>query len=203
MVSISLVLNDGIIKKAQKGVNEYNEAQINELQQLNAVENEMSKYGDKKTDASDWWKLTEEEKAELEKAGHISQDLGQKTYQIVKGKAVAGESFIPQVMCTENGAIVAIIPNGDSNRQLWYTGEDEKMVEELNVGDFFDFKFETLNWYCKLDASGGFAPFKWLETADNGALKEYYYNWLNDLKLNDEDILCPTYYQRLINNFNK
>jgi len=41
MVSISLVMNSGIIPRANNAVYAYNDAQINEQQQLNAVENWM------------------------------------------------------------------------------------------------------------------------------------------------------------------
>ncbi len=44
MVSISLVLNSGIIDRANNAVNAYNNAQINEQEQLNAVENYMNNY---------------------------------------------------------------------------------------------------------------------------------------------------------------
>lgn len=41
MVSISLFMNSGIIDRSNNAVQAYNEAQINEQQQLNAVENWM------------------------------------------------------------------------------------------------------------------------------------------------------------------
>lgn len=44
MVSISLVMNTGIIDRSNNSVMAWNEAQINEQQQLNAVENYMANY---------------------------------------------------------------------------------------------------------------------------------------------------------------
>ena len=44
MVSISLVMNTGIIDRSNNAVTAYNEAQTNEQQQLNAVENYMTNY---------------------------------------------------------------------------------------------------------------------------------------------------------------
>lgn len=44
MVSISLVMNTGIIERSNNAVTAYNEAQTNEQQQLNAVENYMTNY---------------------------------------------------------------------------------------------------------------------------------------------------------------
>lgn len=41
MVSISLVWKDGIINRANNAVHSYNDAQVNEAQQLNAAENYM------------------------------------------------------------------------------------------------------------------------------------------------------------------
>lgn len=44
MVSISLVMNDGIIGHANNAVTEYNASQVNEQQQLNSVLNWMDNY---------------------------------------------------------------------------------------------------------------------------------------------------------------
>ncbi len=41
MVSIALVMNTGIINHANNAVTKYNDAQVNEQQQLNAMENWM------------------------------------------------------------------------------------------------------------------------------------------------------------------
>lgn len=47
MVSISLVMNSGIINRSNNAVQAYNAAEINEQQQLNAVENYMINYSTK------------------------------------------------------------------------------------------------------------------------------------------------------------
>lgn len=136
--------------------------------------------------------------------------LGEKTYEIVKGTAVTvqGQEIAPMVLCTEKGIMFAVIPYKDENdaRFILFTGEDEKKGEELasmGNGHCGFTVAEKLSWYYMICGSGAFATFEYIETEENGAIAEYAYNWFNDLNLNEEDIYCPSYYQRLINNFNK
>lgn len=68
VVSINLVLNEGIIKRAENAVNAYDVAQTNELQQLNELENQLGSTGVNEQ-KEPWYNLTEEEKTQLVNAG--------------------------------------------------------------------------------------------------------------------------------------
>lgn len=69
MVSIKLVWDGGIIAHAQNAVNSYNDAQTNELQQLNILEEQMKPYGGSNNSQlqDGWWEFKDDkEKTEIQ-----------------------------------------------------------------------------------------------------------------------------------------
>lgn len=134
MVSISLVMNSGIINHANNAVTAYNEAQTNELQQLNAVEDEMGKYTGTLSN-SNLWELSNEEKAELQKFQEENDAEGVIAFSTEKGIEI---SFSQR---NNGGKWLFIETNG--NGAYFYT-LDDLGTEEIKI---ILPSAETHRWY--------------------------------------------------------
>lgn len=200
MVSINLVLNEGIIKRAQNAVNAYNSAQTNELKQLNYIENKVGKY-----DAGNWWEPTTEEKEVLKE--HIEN--GNATIGMVYKTKVNQETGE-----TEIDSGVQIVATMDGNEEafmlmlLKIVNEDLYEYYYMPINDIgVEFaKYDEKYWSDQLKEECPNTDYKigkWYKTASSS---HYYkveeYSGPALISLDDytnKEIYCQSYFDRIVN----
>lgn len=173
MVSISLVMNTGIINHANNAVINYKEAEENEQKQLNVIEDEMEKY----TENAEWWKLTEKEEKEIEDIGN-------------------GEYFVAWngITIQNGGKYVEIIPNQiiailiSPNEHYMFFMTEEQAEGMLGA----ETNYDLYKWY-KLTVDDSF----------NIELVEEYTGTSPIQKSDFIKIYSESYLERVINSFNK
>lgn len=179
MVSIKLVWDGGIIAHAQNAVNSYNEAQTNELQQLNILEEQMKPYGGTNSDnnpSGNWWKLRAGEAEEFEKNGS----------QAANGNMIACDSAM------ENLVGFYDMGNGDPIDGLLIQKKNGDSTEGFVcfLGD------KTINGY-----NGEIERGKWYKIGS----KYNLYEGPSPIQLSDfanGTIACQSYLERIIASFN-
>ena len=75
MVTISIVKNQEIIKKSQNAVNTYNEAYINEINELNIIEKQINQYYEKSVTKNNWWNLKDNEASQLQDSENSGEKI--------------------------------------------------------------------------------------------------------------------------------
>lgn len=78
MVSIRLIINDGIIKRSENAASKYSEAEANEIEQLSQLEQEMAKVSGEKVSV-DFEKIKSDVLANKEKYLAKAAEAGQNT----------------------------------------------------------------------------------------------------------------------------
>ncbi len=183
MVSISLVMNENIIKHANNAVTAYNAAQTNELQQLNWVENQIKDYGGQTTTTTPIVpQLTAEEKEALNNTGHVTTDLGGITAYILSN--LETDSILYRVIVMEGGSFWFADITADNTIVYIFTGEDTETIEMLNTE--YGTRLEKNKWYSAPDSSN-FELF----TEYNGNFP------LTKEILEKTEVYCQSYFERM------
>lgn len=125
MVTISIVKNQEIIKKSQNAVNTYNEAYINEINELNIIEKQINQYYEKSVTKNNWWNLKDNEASQLQD----SENSGE--------KIVALNDNIFVLLNNINGDVPGTICFGNSS-YIYLLSTNENMLKEgQKVGQWY------------------------------------------------------------------
>lgn len=125
MVTISIVKNQEIIKKSQNAVNTYNEAYINEINELNIIEKQINQYSENSVTKNNWWNLKDNEASQIQD----SENSGE--------KIVALNDNVFVLLNDINGDVPGAIYFGNS-RYIYLLATNENMLEEgQKVGQWY------------------------------------------------------------------
>lgn len=181
MVSIKLVWDGGIIAHAQNAVNSYNEAQTNELEQLNILEEQFKQYGGT-NESGNWWEFRTGEAEEFEKNGS----------QAANGNMIACDSTM------ENHIIFYDMGHGDLIDGLLVKVTHNNVTEGFicYIGD------NTLKAYADEKRERGI----WYKFINNNAdISKIPYDGVCPISIEDfadGTIYCQSYLERVIASFN-
>ncbi len=194
MVTIKIALEGGIIKHAENAAEEYQQAQTNELEQLNNAEEKMEQYS-KKNVNNKWWKLTDAEKEELNLNGDNgdAQEFTIAVHEsdgISKTVSVAYDSQTNIVM----GVTVVIISN--ENGIIYVSPSNDAVIEDfrrqMQADKIEPFSVEKGEWFTM--------------TGSHFNSNDKQYTGPSPIQLSDfaeNEIFCKSYLERIIASFNK
>lgn len=185
MVSIKLVWDGGIIAHTQNAVNNYNEAQTNELEQLNILEDQMRQYGE----ISTWWKKAESEELLKTEGGYIVATDG-KTKSVVLGIDEENDSEIGLlIMIDERGYYYFL----DDEFMKIMQNQHNELYKDENSVNTTRITFKKYKWYTTTDGS---------HFSDGVEYKGKSPISKEDFQIESGKIYSESYLQKVIDSFN-
>lgn len=174
IVSVNIIVNQGIIKKSEDAVDKYKEKEGEEQANLIEIEKIIGKY-------DRWWELTEEEKTEIESG---SEGIGNIA---VKGNGSTAGSIFVALSKNENWVGIQYLTNTEIDIYFYYFGEGEGTINFLD-----GVKLEkNKTWY-------------FLTYDGSNVLTKEEYKGSSPIKKEDfaeGEIISESYLQRVINSF--
>lgn len=202
MVSIKLVWDGGIIAHAQNAVNSYNEAQTNELEQLNILEEQFKQYGGSNNSQlqDGWWEF----KDEKEKEEILNNNISSGEFQIAFKQASNDYRF---------DKMVSLLVEHESETTIIHYITVGKILESgelvLYICPITDLAIQSFKEKMQEDnVSFILEKGKWFTLSNGGshfASNDSQYTGPSPIQLSDfteNEIFCKSYLERVIASFN-